>query len=264
MFERDKDDLRSLGINIQVGNQDPLFDDEPGYRILENEYELKLGELTPIEFSYLSLAATIWRNQLFSESGAQALVKLEALGGASLREDFGNTTLSLENEVPLFPALWEAIINAKNISFSYRSRSTGVRRLSPYGLSLWHGSWYLAGFDLDKLEIRVFKVSRITSEISFITPSAAFTVPVDFSINSHLVMLEPEVKINFTARVRVGRCQSLRSNSLTTNLDGEWDHIEFSLGSNWLEQILWFGADITLESPAEKVQEVVELLRSKL
>ena len=29
MFERDKDDLRNLGIVIEVGGLDPLFDDEP-------------------------------------------------------------------------------------------------------------------------------------------------------------------------------------------------------------------------------------------
>ena len=33
MFERDKEELRSLGVPIEVGNMDPLFDDEPGYRI---------------------------------------------------------------------------------------------------------------------------------------------------------------------------------------------------------------------------------------
>jgi proteasome accessory factor B len=31
MFERDKDDLRSLGIEIEVGSFDPLFNDEAGY-----------------------------------------------------------------------------------------------------------------------------------------------------------------------------------------------------------------------------------------
>ena len=37
MFERDKDDLRSLGIEIDVGGLDPLFNDEAGYRITSNK-----------------------------------------------------------------------------------------------------------------------------------------------------------------------------------------------------------------------------------
>ena len=266
MFERDKDDLRALGILIHVGNHDPLFEDESGYRIIESEYELSLGELTPSELSYLSLAAGIWRNQLFSSSGAMALLKLDALSGNGLREDFGHATLSLENETPLFPALWEAITERKNIEFTYRSTSVGVRLLSPFGLTLWHGSWYLVGLDLDKEEMRVFKVSRITSEITLSSASGAFTVPEDFSISKHLIMHRGEAKINFTARVRVGRCQSLRAGAekAVTSIDGEWDRIEFALGSTWLEQILWFGADIVLELPDEKVAELLETLRRKL
>lgn len=264
MFERDKDDLRALGINIHVGSYDLFFEDELGYRILEREYELDLGPLTPSELSYLSLAATMWRNQIFATSGEKALVKLEALEGGALREDFGHATLSLENETPLFPALWEAITQLRNISFAYRSRSAITRNISPYGLTLWHGSWYLVGLDLDKREIRVFRVSRISSEITFTSAPSSFTIPDDFKIASHLVMLSSEPLEKFTARVRVGRCQSLRAKSVIANIDGEWDRIEFALGGNWLIEILWFGADIVLESPERVVAEIAEVLRAKL
>ena len=42
MFERDKDDLRSLGIDIEVGSFDPLFNDEAGYRIKQACIEIDL------------------------------------------------------------------------------------------------------------------------------------------------------------------------------------------------------------------------------
>lgn len=264
MFERDKDDLRALGIIIQVKPQDIFFEDEVGYRILEDDYELNIGELTPAELSYLSLAAKMWRNQLFAQSGDLALQKLEALGGTALREDFGHGTLSLENETPLFPSLWEAISNLRNISFTYRSRNVSQRRLSPYGLTLWKGSWYLVGLDLDKGEIRVFKVSRITSEIIFESKAQSFEVPSDFRIEDHLLMLAPEPTTRFVARVRVGTCQSLRSQGSVSGIDGEWDRVDVSLGNNWLEQLLWFGSDLVLEEPREKVEELIQVLRSKL
>ena len=44
-FERDKDELRSLGVPIEVGSFDPLFDDEPGYRILSSEFALPAIDL---------------------------------------------------------------------------------------------------------------------------------------------------------------------------------------------------------------------------
>ena len=263
LFERDKDDLRTLGIPIQVGSYDPLFSDEPGYRIPESEYALTLGELTPTELSYLSLAAKLWRNQLFSESGALALQKIDALGGPIFTEEFGQSLLTLENESPLFPSLWEAITSHRIISFVYRSKSVATRRVAPYGLTLWHGSWYLVGEDLEKYEIRVFRISRISSTVSLTSKANEFVVPADFSIKSHLIMLEPESIFHFTARARVGTCQSLRLISSVESVDGEWDLLSFSLGNGWLEQALWFGSDLVLLSPAEKVAEIYELLKEK-
>ena len=73
MFERDKDDLRSLGIEIEVGSFDPLFNDEPGYRIKQEKYQFDLGEITPIEVSLLSLAAQAWQEASFGDVAQSAL-----------------------------------------------------------------------------------------------------------------------------------------------------------------------------------------------
>ncbi len=40
MFERDKDELRSLGVAIEVTGLDPLFDDEQGYRIKPENFAM--------------------------------------------------------------------------------------------------------------------------------------------------------------------------------------------------------------------------------
>ena len=73
MFERDKDDLRSLGIVIDVGTFDPLFSDEAGYRIKSETYELDLGEITPTEVSLLSLAADAWQDAALEDSAQSAI-----------------------------------------------------------------------------------------------------------------------------------------------------------------------------------------------
>src|SRR5215210_8531667 len=46
MFERDKEELRSLGVPIEVGSIDPLFDDEPGYRVKPDEFAVPDVRLT--------------------------------------------------------------------------------------------------------------------------------------------------------------------------------------------------------------------------
>ena len=80
MFERDKDDLRKLGIQIEVGGLDPIFDDEAGYRIRPESYALSLRDLTPTQVTLLSLAAQAWQDAAFADLSQQALRKLTSIG----------------------------------------------------------------------------------------------------------------------------------------------------------------------------------------
>jgi proteasome accessory factor B len=43
MFERDKEELRALGIEIEIRAIDPLFEDDIGYRLRPERYRLDLG-----------------------------------------------------------------------------------------------------------------------------------------------------------------------------------------------------------------------------
>ena len=61
MFERDKDELRALGIPIETGSHESLFDDEPGYRIRRSEFELPPLSLEPDEAAVVGLAARVWQ-----------------------------------------------------------------------------------------------------------------------------------------------------------------------------------------------------------
>jgi len=62
MFERDKEELRSLGVPIEVGNIDPLFDDEPGYRISPDRFALPDVRLAPDEAAVVGLATRVWEH----------------------------------------------------------------------------------------------------------------------------------------------------------------------------------------------------------
>ena len=80
MFERDKDDLRKLGITIEVGGFDPVFEDEAGYRIKPEGYSLDLGQITGTEIALLSLAAEAWRGAALDDAAHSALTKLRSMG----------------------------------------------------------------------------------------------------------------------------------------------------------------------------------------
>ena len=78
-FERDKDELRSLGVPIEVGSFDPLFDDEPGYRILSSEFALPAIDLDA-EAAVVGVAARVWRHASMAEATRSAIAKLRAAG----------------------------------------------------------------------------------------------------------------------------------------------------------------------------------------
>ena len=61
MFERDKEDLRELGIPVVTGSDTQLFDDEVGYRIDRDAYALPPIELTAEELAVVGLASRVWQ-----------------------------------------------------------------------------------------------------------------------------------------------------------------------------------------------------------
>ena len=54
MFERDKEELRSLGIPIEVGYVDRAFEDEPGYRVERSAFVSNIAMRRCIRFNLLN------------------------------------------------------------------------------------------------------------------------------------------------------------------------------------------------------------------
>src|ERR1700734_4383633 len=69
MFERDKEDIRDLGIPLETGLNHP-FDDDPGYRIRQQAYELPELRLEADEAAVLGLAARGWQGAGGGAGGA--------------------------------------------------------------------------------------------------------------------------------------------------------------------------------------------------
>ena len=61
MFDRDKDDLRALGVPIEVGGHDALFEDEAGYRIVRSAFELPEIAFEADEAAVIGLASRVWQ-----------------------------------------------------------------------------------------------------------------------------------------------------------------------------------------------------------
>ncbi|MET0766412.1 MAG: WYL domain-containing protein, partial [Aeromicrobium sp.] len=79
-FERDKEELRELGINVEMGQNDKYFSDEPGYRIRRDVAELPHLELSREEAAVIGLATQVWEHAGLASDSTTALVKLKAIG----------------------------------------------------------------------------------------------------------------------------------------------------------------------------------------
>jgi len=265
MFERDKDDLRNLGIVIEVGGLDPFFDDEPGYRIKQTEYALSLENLTPAELSLLAVAAKTWQDATFSNSAQSALRKLRSLGIENDATNYVDAPFHIKISNSNFSLLWSATIAAQSLVFEYPNQSNQLeeREIQPYGIAAWRGQWYLVGRDVAKDAIRVFKVARIAPECKVRGKVGAFKLPIDFDISRHLVMLQDAPQTPVILQIRKERCHGLRQKSKKIKHDVEWDEIQFSENnrSQTIQEILWYGPDVVVISPEDLKIAVIASLR---
>jgi proteasome accessory factor B len=178
-FERDKATLREIGVPISLEAL-YAFDQETGYRIHREDYELPPLDLTDDERIALQIAVTAVRLEGSDPSaggaGREALLKLGGLEGVAA------PTLAALPDVPALPALFDAYRRRARVSFDYRSER---RRLDPYGILFRNGHWYVVGFDPDRDAIRAFRADRIESAIEA-GSGGAFERPEPFDPGSAL------------------------------------------------------------------------------
>src|SRR6201994_4515060 len=107
MFERDKAELRDLGIPLETG-RNSHFDAEDGYRIRRRDYELPPIEFDAAEAAAVGLAARLWQSATLGGPARQALIKLRAAGTDVRSEGNPGAVPQLDASDPSLPALLEA------------------------------------------------------------------------------------------------------------------------------------------------------------
>ena len=263
MCERDKDDLRSLGIEIEVGNLDPFFEDEPGYKISASSYALSLNDLDSTEVALLSLAAGLWHQSALSENSLSALRKLKSLGIPADFSAAGVLEAKFEEPSEYFDTILQAITDRSALKFSYSSQSTKIRNVNPYSLTLWNGFWYLIAHDNDAGELRTFKLARIQGEVEQIGKKAVFTIPADFAATHSLFREENLSTQVASVLIRKGQALTLRNSGRLISDEGEFDKFEIPFDSiaNFTKSILWHGNNACVLEPSNVREHVVNTLK---
>lgn len=175
-FERDKEDLREMGIPLEMK---PLPGGDPnlvGYRIRPEQYYLPDLDLTHEELASLQLALAMVDVE-GDLSGGDPLDALRKLGGVGTPAGVEATPpTDVITTVPL-PAvvgdLFRSTIDRRTVGFRYGGID---RQVDPWRLEFQRGHWYLSGFDHVRAGERNYRADRIEGEVT-LGPAGGFDPP---------------------------------------------------------------------------------------
>lgn len=269
MFERDKEELRELGVPLEVGSE---ADEDVGYRIPPQAYELPEIHLSPDEAAVLGLAARVWRRASLAEAASGALLKLRAAGVETDETASWGIETRVDTDDPAFPALWEAVRDHRPVAFDYQGvgRTSAARRhLEPWGVVSRRGRWYVVGHDRDRRDVRVFRLSRITGEVVSDGPAGAVVVPDDTDVRRLAFDRgEPPAEARTAeARLRTGAALGLRRWARDVRrVDETWDQatLTFSDAEWFAPYLARFADDVVIMDPPDLREAVIQQLKAVL
>ncbi|QIK76509.1 helix-turn-helix transcriptional regulator [Nocardioides piscis] len=270
-FERDKEDLRELGVVIEVGSLDNYFEDEPGYRISPDSTALPEIRFEADEAAVLGIAARAWEQHTLARATTEAMRKLTAQGVEVDATRLDLVPPSLRAEEPAFDACWEATQKRRVITFDYQrpGEEPATRRLQPWGVVRSSGRWYVVGLDIDRQAERVFRLSRVRGRVRLGGRTEAFDLPdgVDVAaIADRLAHRAPDVEATVLLRQRTGVALRRTADSIEEDVAGPdelstWDRLVVRAPSRELvDQVLTLGANAVIESPTDVRDSLVSRL----
>ncbi|MFI8518143.1 helix-turn-helix transcriptional regulator [Streptomyces sp. NPDC085481] len=268
MFERDKDDLRELGLVIETVEN---LDGEIGYLARRDSNRLPAITLDAEEAAALGLAAKVWQQARLAGAASGALQKLRAAGMPEAEDSYDVQHSALEPRIPVHEAAFEPLMLAcrdrRPVVFDYRKANAArpeTRQVEPWTLECWRGHWYLAGWDRDRGAERVFRLSRITGRVR--SRAGAFTAPVpDVVTVRETVESWAGETATRSARIRLrsGSGYPLRARAQSVREGGDgWDELEIPYGHGLDAWLVEFGPDVVVLEPADLRADVVERLRA--
>lgn len=256
MFERDKDELRSMGIPITTvldatGNV-------TGYRI-EGSWELPPLALDPAELAILSVAARAWQSTDLAPAALHALRKVETSLGVQA-PPASQPVAGMSSDSPGLRTLLQACSTRTAVRFGYRkdaARPREVRHVQPWGLVWWRAHWYLVGHDLDRSGQRVFRASRIEGEVHQQGPSGSYEVPDGFDPRDAVGRFTRDDEVRLQVALAPGRGAALRRGGQDLGPRNGWDVVELVVPdvASGVARVLGSGSGGRVTGPAVAVAE---------
>ncbi len=192
-FERDKDDLREMGVPLVLEPIEGVDPPTEGYRIDRDRYYLTDPGFEPDELAALHLARQAVR--LEGLDGPDALWKL---GGVVDDPADGDEAVASLPADPNLGSLFQACAERRQATFTYNDE---IRHVDPHRVGFQRGHWYLTGFDHGRQDERNFRLDRIADRVELGDPGGYPRVEAGSGLPDEpwRLGMGPEV----TARLRV-------------------------------------------------------------
>jgi proteasome accessory factor B len=277
MFERDKNELRDLGIPLETGRVSS-YDPVEGYRINRDAYALPAVELTGDEAAAVAVATQLWESPELITATQGALLKLRAAGvdvdpDAPIAIASPAGSVGLRGSEDVLNALLSAVTARQAVQFPHRPSRTDpytIRTVEPWGVVTEKGRWYLVGHDRDRDATRTFRLSRIGAAVTPIGPAGAVSAPADADLRDIVakVVGDPPTGVRAQVWVADGRATALRraGTSLGTRQvngrDGDVIEVDIGATGRLARDIAGYAADAVVLEPATLRDEVLGLLRA--
>lgn len=283
MFERDKNELRDLGIPLETGRVSSL-DPTEGYKINREAYALAPVELTADEAAAVAMATQLWESPELVTVTQGALLKLRAAGvDVEVPESAVAITTTaalpgLRGSEDVLGTLLAAIDSGQAVRFRHRaSRSEPYtdRTVEPWGVVTYSGRWYLVGHDRTREATRTFRLSRIDAEVTAVGPRDAVRRPegVDLRDIVHRAVAEAPPSAQARVWVAEGRGTALRRQAsqegrvttVRTMAGRGGDEIALDIGrqDRLAREIASCGADAIVLEPESLREDVIARLRAQ-
>jgi proteasome accessory factor B len=278
MFERDKNELRDLGIPLETGKASS-FDTTEGYRINREAYALPPVELTAEEAAAVAVATQLWESPEMVTATQSALLKLRAAGVDVDAPEPGVTISTatlpgLRGSEEVLGVLLAAIDAGQAVTFPHRpSRSEPYtnRTVEPWGVVTYRGRWYLVGHDRDRDATRTFRLSRIGTDVKAVGPRGAVSRPDDVNLRDLVHRAVAEWPPGPEARVWVadGRATALRRQATATTprtlggRAGDELTVDIGMAARLAREVASHGADAVALEPASLREDVLARLRAQ-
>ncbi|HEY0258582.1 MAG TPA: WYL domain-containing protein [Lacisediminihabitans sp.] len=254
-FERDKDDIRDLGVPLETvadpgdsGNNQNLR-----YRIPRGAYELP-DDITfsAEETTLLGLAAMVWREGSLSTESRRAVMKLRGLGLVSDEPVLGYAP-RLRARDAAFEPLRAALEKNTIVRFAYLKPGEAqarVRTVAPLALVQHQGRWHLHAQEPDSGLTKTFLLRRIVSQIT--TTGATFPAPSGDRTAQALRELD-EVWESHTADVEViadsDAATRLQKRRGTVVLPSGALRLHYSDANIFADELAGYGPEVLVLSP---------------